>query len=222
LHALRPENVTGLLHDKYRRLLGLLSGLDDAGKIAACEMLGLYARENFAGPLSPSPDFTALGDALELEISSACSAAVLAAALKTRMAIGGKLPTEVIARAMSFWGYSEEVTASFLRALIPYAADLKPIFRSFFIFSSESAEVKGEKLKILAGVLDEDNCSEILRELQTYLRTQSANPQVTGLAVGLATRIAEKFPRHLLPVMRGFFALLDASDENLSSEVVGK
>ena len=38
----------------------------------------------------------------------------------------------------------------------------------------------------------------------------------------LATSIAEKCPRHLLPVIRGFFALLDAADSNLSSEVVGK
>jgi len=190
--ALNAAHVSDLLHDKYRMIVSILSSLDDAGKVAALELLGLYARLNFAGPDSQSDDFCGLIQAVDLELTHTNSAAVLAAALKTRIGLTSTLPTAAIARILSTWGFSEEVCVSFLRALRPYSRSLKPIVRCFYIFASESADVQLEKLIILEALVDEDNCSDLLRELQTYLRMQSKTFIPANLISRLSS-ISDKF-----------------------------
>lgn len=173
IESVPDVDFQNILHAKYRRFVGCFGGLDDPGKIAACELFAAYARENFAGPLYPSSDFELLEAALALELSACNSPAVIASILKTKIAIGRKPDCETVSRALAACGCSEEISANLLHALLPMACELRQIISRFFLYSSDSSEVKKIKLKILTCLVNDENASEILRELQVYLKLQS-------------------------------------------------
>lgn len=177
--AVCPDHYD-LLHLQYRRYCRLLVDADEWGQLVIMRVLTRYARLHFGDPNAPGnsldPDLDLLLRSAEVLFQSQNPATVLAAAhLFCFLAPGQRMTAlvEPLVRMVRAPSGQEllYITLCDISRIVSYRPDLFAHYLpNFLIFSTDSASVKAQKLKILVGLVDAGNAGFVLGELQSYAK----------------------------------------------------
>uniref|UniRef100_A0A8C9U1J3 AP-3 complex subunit beta n=1 Tax=Scleropages formosus TaxID=113540 RepID=A0A8C9U1J3_SCLFO len=237
-----PDRID-LIHKNYRKLCNLLVDVEEWGQVVIITMLTRYARTQF---LSPWREVGCLGQNSEkafydsdVEKEKADSKPYMMdpdhrlLLRNTKPLLQSRNTAVVMAVAQLYWHLAPKqevsiVTKSLVRLLrshrclllITYSQQgmFEPFLKSFYVRSTDATHIKTLKLEILTNLATEANISTILREFQTYVKSQDKQFAATTIqAIGrCATNISEITDTCL----NGLVLLLSNRDETVVAECV--
>ncbi|KAG9353720.1 hypothetical protein JZ751_011842 [Albula glossodonta] len=223
-----PDRID-LIHKNYRKLCNLLVDVEEWGQVVIITMLTRYARTQF---LSPWKEDALFDENSERAFYDSDEEKKDKADFK---------PYVVMSVAQLYWHLAPKhevsiVTKSLVRLLrshrevqyvvlqniatmsIQRKGMFEPYLKSFYVRSTDATHIKTLKLEILTNLANEANISTILREFQTYVKSQDkAFAAATIQAIGrCATNISEVTDTCL----NGLVLLLSNRDETVVAESV--
>uniref|UniRef100_A0A8D3DYY0 AP-3 complex subunit beta n=1 Tax=Scophthalmus maximus TaxID=52904 RepID=A0A8D3DYY0_SCOMX len=241
-----PDRID-LIHKNYRKLCNLLVDVEEWGQVVIISMLTRYARTQFISPWKESGDATSFSQSLsekkdQMEAKTYIMDPDHRLLLRnTKPLLQSRNTAVVMSVAQLYWHLAPKhevtiVTKSLVRLLrshrevqyivlqniatmsIQRKGMFEPFMKSFYVRSTDSTHIKTLKLEILTNLANEANISTILREFQTYVKSQDkAFAAATIQAIGrCATNISEVTDTCL----NGLVLLLSNRDETVVAESV--
>ncbi|KAK9532284.1 hypothetical protein VZT92_009675 [Zoarces viviparus] len=221
-----PDRID-LIHKNYRKLCNLLVDVEEWGQVVIISMLTRYARTQFTSPWTEGAMFDENSEKAFYE--------------NTKSLLQSRNTAVVMSVAQLYWHLAPQhevniVTKSLVRLLrshrevqyivlqniatmsIQRKGMFEPHMKSFYVRSTDATHIKTLKLEILTNLANEANISTILREFQTYVKSQDkAFAAATIQAIGrCATNISEVTDTCL----NGLVLLLSNRDETVVAESV--
>uniref|UniRef100_A0A8C8K0T6 AP-3 complex subunit beta n=1 Tax=Oncorhynchus tshawytscha TaxID=74940 RepID=A0A8C8K0T6_ONCTS len=240
-----PERID-LIHKNYRKLCNLLIDVEEWGQVVIINMLTRYARTQFLNPnmnedkeekekkkteataivkrkpYVMDPDHRLLLRNTKPLLQSRNAAVVMAVA-QLYFHLAPKAEVGVIAKALVrlMRSHSEVqyvVLQNVATMSIKRRGMFEPYLKSFYIRSTDPTQIKVLKLEVLTNLANETNISTILREFQTYIKSNDKDfVAATIQAIGrCATNIGEVRDTCL----NGLVQLLSNRDELVVAESV--
>uniref|UniRef100_A0A8C2DBX8 AP complex subunit beta n=1 Tax=Cyprinus carpio TaxID=7962 RepID=A0A8C2DBX8_CYPCA len=206
-----PDRID-LIHKNYRKLCNLLVDVEEWGQVVIIHMLTRYARTQFVSPWR--------------EVSyclSSRNTLVVMAVSQLYWHLAPKHELSIITKSLvRLLRSHREVQYIVLQNIATMSIQRKgmfePFMKSFYVRSTDATHIKTLKLEILTNLANEANISTILREFQTYVKSQDkAFAAATIQAIGrCATNISEVTDTCL----NGLVLLLSNRDETVVAESV--
>uniref|UniRef100_A0A8D0CYX1 AP-3 complex subunit beta n=1 Tax=Sander lucioperca TaxID=283035 RepID=A0A8D0CYX1_SANLU len=241
-----PDRID-LIHKNYRKLCNLLVDVEEWGQVVIISMLTRYARTQFTSPWKENNE-KAFYDSDSEEKKDQTEAQPYIMDPDHRLLLRNTKPllqsrntAVVMSVAQLYWHLAPKhevniVTKSLVRLLrshrevqyivlqniatmsIQRKGMFEPFMKSFYVRSTDATHIKTLKLEILTNLANEANISTILREFQTYVKSQDkAFAAATIQAIGrCATNISEVTDTCL----NGLVLLLSNRDETVVAESV--
>uniref|UniRef100_A0A7N8Y1L4 AP-3 complex subunit beta n=1 Tax=Mastacembelus armatus TaxID=205130 RepID=A0A7N8Y1L4_9TELE len=241
-----PDRID-LIHKNYRKLCNLLVDVEEWGQVVIISMLTRYARTQFTSPWKENNE-KAFYDSDSEEKKGQTDAKPYIMDPDHRLLLRNTKPllqsrntAVVMSVAQLYWHLAPKhevnvVTKSLVRLLrshrevqyvvlqniatmsIQRKGLFEPFLKSFYVRSTDASHIKTLKLEILTNLANEANISIILREFQTYVKSQDkAFAAATIQAIGrCATNISEVTDTCL----NGLVLLLSNRDEIVVAESV--
>uniref|UniRef100_A0A674NDM9 AP-3 complex subunit beta n=1 Tax=Takifugu rubripes TaxID=31033 RepID=A0A674NDM9_TAKRU len=236
-----PDRID-LIHKNYRKLCNLLVDVEEWGQVVIISMLTRYARTQFTSPWKEvcnsdsedkkeqaqnkpyimDPDHRLLLRNTKPLLQSRNTAVVLAVA-QLYWHLAPKHEVNVVSKSLvRLLRSHREVQYIVLQNIATMSIQRKgmfePFMKSFYVRSTDATHIKTLKLEILTNLASETNISIILREFQTYVKSQDkAFAAATIQAIGrCATNISEVTDTCL----NGLVLLLSNRDETVVAESV--
>uniref|UniRef100_A0A7N8YDQ6 AP-3 complex subunit beta n=1 Tax=Mastacembelus armatus TaxID=205130 RepID=A0A7N8YDQ6_9TELE len=234
-----PDRID-LIHKNYRKLCNLLVDVEEWGQVVIISMLTRYARTQFTSPWKEGTVFDennekAFYDSDSEEKKGQTDAKPYIMDPDHRLLLRNTKPllqsrntAVVMSVAQLYWHLAPKhevnvVTKSLVRLLrshrkVRLFGLFEPFLKSFYVRSTDASHIKTLKLEILTNLANEANISIILREFQTYVKSQDkAFAAATIQAIGrCATNISEVTDTCL----NGLVLLLSNRDEIVVAESV--
>uniref|UniRef100_A0A3P9Q1T4 AP-3 complex subunit beta n=1 Tax=Poecilia reticulata TaxID=8081 RepID=A0A3P9Q1T4_POERE len=236
-----PDRID-LIHRNYRKLCNLLVDVEEWGQVVIINMLTRYARTQFTSPWKEDGIFDesekAFYDSDSEEKQGQREAKPYIMDPDHRLLLRNTKPLlqsrntasffvrhvllVCILRLFSFLFSCREVQYVVLQNIATMSIQRKgmfePYMKSFYVRSTDATHIKTLKLEILTNLANEANISTILREFQTYVKSQDkAFAAATIQAIGrCATNISEVTDTCL----NGLVLLLSNRDETVVAESV--
>uniref|UniRef100_A0A8C9WUJ8 Adaptor related protein complex 3 subunit beta 1 n=1 Tax=Scleropages formosus TaxID=113540 RepID=A0A8C9WUJ8_SCLFO len=234
-----PDRID-LIHKNYRKLCNLLVDVEEWGQVVIITMLTRYARTQFLSPWREDALFDENSEKAfydsDVEKEKADSKPYMMdpdhrlLLRNTKPLLQSRNTAVVMAVAQLYWHLAPKqevsiVTKSLVRllrshSLITYSQQgmFEPFLKSFYVRSTDATHIKTLKLEILTNLATEANISTILREFQTYVKSQDKQFAATTIqAIGrCATNISEITDTCL----NGLVLLLSNRDETVVAECV--
>ncbi|KAG7265478.1 hypothetical protein CRUP_006779 [Coryphaenoides rupestris] len=234
-----PDRID-LIHKNYRKLCNLLVDVEEWGQVVIINMLTRYARTQFTSPWKEGAMFdennvTAFYDSDSEEKKGPAAAAAAEAKpymmdpdhrlllRNTKPLLQSRNTAVVMAVGQLYWHlapmYEYVVLQNIATMSIQRKGMFEPYLKSFYVRSTDPTHIKTLKLEILTNLANEANISTILREFQTYVKSQDkVFAAATIHAIGrCATNISEVTDTCL----NGLVLLLSNRDETVVAESVG-
>uniref|UniRef100_A0A8C4IE58 AP-3 complex subunit beta n=1 Tax=Dicentrarchus labrax TaxID=13489 RepID=A0A8C4IE58_DICLA len=237
-----PDRID-LIHKNYRKLCNLLVDVEEWGQVVIISMLTRYARTQFTSPWTENNEKTFYdSDSEEKKEQTEAKPYIMdpdhrLLLRNTKPLLQSRNTAVVMSVAQLYWHLAPKhevniVTKSLVRLLrnLPVCLPLsqlllmseygmfEPFMKSFYVRSTDATHIKTLKLEILTNLANEANISTILREFQTYVKSQDkAFAAATIQAIGrCATNISEVTDTCL----NGLVLLLSNRDETVVAESV--
>uniref|UniRef100_A0AAR2J319 AP-3 complex subunit beta n=1 Tax=Pygocentrus nattereri TaxID=42514 RepID=A0AAR2J319_PYGNA len=232
-----PERID-LIHKNYRKLCNLLMDVEEWGQVVIINMLTRYARTQFVSPWRQDGVFEensekAFYDSDEEKKEGAAQTKPYVMDPDHRLLLRNTKPllqsrnTAVSAHnTPQHCNQPQEITLEVQYVVLQNIATMsiqrkgmfEPFMKSFYVRSTDATHIKTLKLEILTNLANEANISTILREFQTYVKSQDkAFAAATIQAIGrCATNISEITDACL----NGLVLLLSNRDETVVAESV--
>uniref|UniRef100_A0A671V622 AP-3 complex subunit beta n=1 Tax=Sparus aurata TaxID=8175 RepID=A0A671V622_SPAAU len=241
-----PDRID-LIHKNYRKLCNLLVDVEEWGQVVIISMLTRYARTQFTSPWKENNDKTFYeSDSEEKKEQTEAKPYIMdpdhrLLLRNTKPLLQSRNTAVVMSVAQLYWHLAPKhevniVTKSLVRLLrshrevqyivlqniatmsIQRKGMFEPYMKSFYVRSTDATHIKTLKLEILTNLANEANISTILREFQTYVKSQDkAFAAATIQAIGrCATNISEVTDTCL----NGLVLLLSNRDETVVAESV--
>uniref|UniRef100_A0A8C9U019 AP-3 complex subunit beta n=1 Tax=Scleropages formosus TaxID=113540 RepID=A0A8C9U019_SCLFO len=228
-----PDRID-LIHKNYRKLCNLLVDVEEWGQVVIITMLTRYARTQFLSPWREDALFDENSEKAfydsDVEKEKADSKPYMMdpdhrLLLRNTKPLLQSRNTAVSVLAQQGHSAAESRNALctrmwLLRVLITYSQQgmFEPFLKSFYVRSTDATHIKTLKLEILTNLATEANISTILREFQTYVKSQDKQFAATTIqAIGrCATNISEITDTCL----NGLVLLLSNRDETVVAECV--
>uniref|UniRef100_A0A8C4ICT3 AP-3 complex subunit beta n=1 Tax=Dicentrarchus labrax TaxID=13489 RepID=A0A8C4ICT3_DICLA len=241
-----PDRID-LIHKNYRKLCNLLVDVEEWGQVVIISMLTRYARTQFTSPWTENNEKTFYdSDSEEKKEQTEAKPYIMdpdhrLLLRNTKPLLQSRNTAVVMSVAQLYWHLAPKhevniVTKSLVRLLrshrevqfivlqniatmsIQRKGMFEPFMKSFYVRSTDATHIKTLKLEILTNLANEANISTILREFQTYVKSQDkAFAAATIQAIGrCATNISEVTDTCL----NGLVLLLSNRDETVVAESV--
>uniref|UniRef100_A0A4W6D0Y6 AP complex subunit beta n=1 Tax=Lates calcarifer TaxID=8187 RepID=A0A4W6D0Y6_LATCA len=241
-----PDRID-LIHKNYRKLCNLLVDVEEWGQVVIISMLTRYARTQFTSPWKENNEKTFYdSDSEEKKGQIEAKPYIMdpdhrLLLRNTKPLLQSRNTAVVMSVAQLYWHLAPKhevsiVTKSLVRLLrshrevqyivlqniatmsIQRKGMFEPFMKSFYVRSTDATHIKTLKLEILTNLANEANISTILREFQTYVKSQDkAFAAATIQAIGrCATNISEVTDTCL----NGLVLLLSNRDETVVAESV--
>ncbi|TRY64918.1 hypothetical protein DNTS_024608 [Danionella cerebrum] len=209
-----PDRID-LIHKNYRKLCNLLVDVEEWGQVVIIHMLTRYARTQFLSPWREDAVFDensekAFYDSEDERKMDQNQPYIMdpdhrLLLRNTKPLLQSRNTAVVMAVAQLYWHLAPKpeitvVTKSLFVVLqniatmsIHRKGMFEPFMKSFYVRSTDATHIKTLKLEILTNLANEANISTILREFQTYVKSQDkAFAAATIQAIGrCATNISE-------------------------------
>ncbi|CAB1318710.1 unnamed protein product [Coregonus sp. 'balchen'] len=212
LYSLDPDQKEHLI-ENYRKLCNLLVDVEEWGQVVIISMLTRYARTQFTSPWKEVRDggkgreewgqvvivsmltryartqFTSLWKEDSVFDEHSVRAFYESDEEKTRDETEAKAYV-VMSVAQLYWHLAPKNEVSIVTKSLGM---FEPYMKSFYVRSTDATHIKSLKLEILTNLANEANISTILREFQTYVKSQDKQFAAgTIQAIGrCATNISE-------------------------------
>uniref|UniRef100_A0A3Q4FZM8 Adaptor related protein complex 3 subunit beta 1 n=1 Tax=Neolamprologus brichardi TaxID=32507 RepID=A0A3Q4FZM8_NEOBR len=225
-----PDRID-LIHKNYRKLCNLLVDVEEWGQVVIISMLTRYARTQFTSPWTEVrfDENKAFYDSDSEEKKDQTEAKPYIMDPDHRLLLRNTKPllqsrnTAVVHIAMVTHAPSIRilqyiVLQNIATMSIQRKGMFEPFIKSFYVRSTDATHIKTLKLEILTNLANEANISTILREFQTYVKSQDkAFAAATIQAIGrCATNISEVTDTCL----NGLVLLLSNRDETVVAESI--
>uniref|UniRef100_A0AAQ5Y730 AP-3 complex subunit beta n=1 Tax=Amphiprion ocellaris TaxID=80972 RepID=A0AAQ5Y730_AMPOC len=241
-----PDRID-LIHKNYRKLCNLLVDVEEWGQVVIISMLTRYARTQFTSPWKENNEKAFYeSDSEEKKGHTEEKPYIMdpdhrLLLRNTKPLLQSRNTAVVMSVAQLYWHLAPKhevsiVTKSLVRLLrshrevqyivlqniatmsIQRKGMFEPFMKSFYVRSTDATHIKTLKLEILTNLANEANISTILREFQTYVKSQDkAFAAATIQAIGrCATNISEVTDTCL----NGLVLLLSNRDETVVAESV--
>uniref|UniRef100_A0A667X807 AP-3 complex subunit beta n=1 Tax=Myripristis murdjan TaxID=586833 RepID=A0A667X807_9TELE len=240
-----PDRID-LIHKNYRKLCNLLVDVEEWGQVVIISMLTRYARTQFTSPWKENNEKAFYDSEEEKKDQVEAKPYVMdpdhrLLLRNTKPLLQSRNTAVVMSVAQLYWHLAPKhevsvVTKSLVRLLrshrevqyivlqniatmsIQRKGMFEPYMKSFYVRSTDATHIKTLKLEILTNLANEANISTILREFQTYVKSQDkAFAAATIQAIGrCATNISEVTDTCL----NGLVLLLSNRDETVVAESV--
>uniref|UniRef100_A0A8D0C944 AP-3 complex subunit beta n=1 Tax=Scleropages formosus TaxID=113540 RepID=A0A8D0C944_SCLFO len=232
-----PDRID-LIHKNYRKLCNLLVDVEEWGQVVIITMLTRYARTQFLSPWREDALFDENSEKAfydsDVEKEKADSKPYMMdpdhrlllrntkPLLQSRNTAVSVLAQQGHSAAESRNALCTEVQYIVLQNIATMSIQRKgmfePFLKSFYVRSTDATHIKTLKLEILTNLATEANISTILREFQTYVKSQDKQFAATTIqAIGrCATNISEITDTCL----NGLVLLLSNRDETVVAECV--
>ncbi|KAK0140886.1 AP-3 complex subunit beta-1 [Merluccius polli] len=220
-----PDRID-LIHKNYRKLCNLLMDVEEWGQVVILSMLTRYARTQFTSPWKEGVSFDENNEKAfydsdseekkEVEVKSYMMDPDHRLLLRnTKPLLQSRNTAVVMAVAQLYWHLAPTHEVGVVTKSLGM---FEPYLKSFYVRSTDPTHIKTLKLEILTNLANEANISTILREFQTYVKSQDkAFAAATIQAIGrCATDISEVTDTCL----NGLVLLLSNRDETVVAESV--
>ncbi|GCB63217.1 hypothetical protein scyTo_0014600, partial [Scyliorhinus torazame] len=220
-----PERID-LIHKNYRKLCNLLIDVEEWGQVVIINMLTRYARTQFLNPnhneslLEENPDKTFYGSDDEESKQEEMDTALLPKRKpyvmdpdhrlllrNTKPLLQSRNAAVVMAVAQLYFHLAPKAEGMF-----------EPHLKSFYIRSTDPTQIKVLKLEVMTNLASETNISIILREFQTYIKSQDKD-FVAGTIQAIG-RCATNIDEVRDTCLNGLVQLLSNRDELVMAESV--
>uniref|UniRef100_A0A8C1T3L6 AP-3 complex subunit beta n=1 Tax=Cyprinus carpio TaxID=7962 RepID=A0A8C1T3L6_CYPCA len=225
-----PDRID-LIHKNYRKLCNLLVDVEEWGQVVIIHMLTRYARTQFVSPWREDAVFDensekAFYDSEEERRVDQSKPYIMdpdhrLLLRNTKPLLQSRNTAVVMAVSQLYWHLAPKHELSIITKslyVLLYEGMFEPFMKSFYVRSTDATHIKTLKLEILTNLANEANISTILREFQTYVKSQDkAFAAATIQAIGrCATNISEVTDTCL----NGLVLLLSNRDETVVAESV--
>uniref|UniRef100_A0A3B3TGH1 AP-3 complex subunit beta n=1 Tax=Paramormyrops kingsleyae TaxID=1676925 RepID=A0A3B3TGH1_9TELE len=242
-----PDRID-LIHKNYRKLCHLLVDVEEWGQVVIINMLTRYARTQFLSPwreFDENSEKTFYDSDEEKEQADSRPYVMdpdhRLLLRNTKPLLQSRNTAVVMAVSQLYWHLAPKhevnvVTKSLVRLLrshrevqyivlqniatmsIQRKGMFEPFLKSFFVRSTDATHIKTLKLEILTNLANEANISTILREFQTYVKSQDkAFAAATIQAIG---RCATNIDEVTDTCLNGLVLLLSNRNETVVAESV--
>uniref|UniRef100_A0A8C7LC16 AP-3 complex subunit beta n=1 Tax=Oncorhynchus kisutch TaxID=8019 RepID=A0A8C7LC16_ONCKI len=237
-----PDRID-LIHKNYRKLCNLLVDVEEWGQVVIITMLTRYARTQFTSPWKEDGLFdensetafyesdekkTKNGDEKKSYMMDPDHRLLLR---NTKPLLQSRNTAVVVSVAQLYWHLAPKhevgvITKSLVRLLRSHRYTPTPIcmFFSllspslFYVRSTDATHIKSLKLEILTSLANEANISTILREFQTYVKSQ--DKQFAAGTIQAIGRCATNISEVTDTCLQGLVLLLSNRDETVVAESV--
>uniref|UniRef100_A0A7M4G2J8 AP-3 complex subunit beta n=1 Tax=Crocodylus porosus TaxID=8502 RepID=A0A7M4G2J8_CROPO len=195
-----PDRID-LIHKNYRKLCNLLVDVEEWGQIVIIHMLTRYARTQFESPWK--------------EVVMAVAQLYWHLAPKSEAGIVSKSLVRLLRsnREVQYIVLQNIATMSIQRKGM-----FEPYLKSFYVRSTDPTMIKTLKLEILTNLANEASISTILREFQTYVKSQ--DKQFAAATIQAIGRCATNISEVTDTCLNGLVCLLSNRDEIVVAESV--
>uniref|UniRef100_A0A4W6DV89 Clathrin/coatomer adaptor adaptin-like N-terminal domain-containing protein n=1 Tax=Lates calcarifer TaxID=8187 RepID=A0A4W6DV89_LATCA len=221
-----PDRID-LIHKNYRKLCNLLVDVEEWGQVVIISMLTRYARTQFTSPWKEGAVFDENNEKTFYDSDSEEKKGQIEAKpyimdpdhrlllRNTKPLLQSRNTAVVMSVAQLYWHLAPKHEVSIVTKSLGM---FEPFMKSFYVRSTDATHIKTLKLEILTNLANEANISTILREFQTYVKSQDkAFAAATIQAIGrCATNISEVTDTCL----NGLVLLLSNRDETVVAESV--
>uniref|UniRef100_A0A672UFE2 Adaptor related protein complex 3 subunit beta 1 n=1 Tax=Strigops habroptila TaxID=2489341 RepID=A0A672UFE2_STRHB len=242
-----PERID-LIHKNYRKLCNLLVDVEEWGQVVIIHMLTRYARTQFVSPWKVSfeknfyesdeeqkekdqkvkdtytmdPDHRLLLQNTKPLLQSR-NAAVVMAVSQLYWHLAPKSEAGIVSKSLvRLLRSNREVQYIVLQNIATMSIQRKgmfePYLKSFYVRSTDPTMIKTLKLEILTNLANEANISTLLREFQTYVKSQ--DKQFAAATIQAIGRCATNITEVTDTCLNGLVCLLSNKDEIVVAESV--
>uniref|UniRef100_A0A8C0FY22 AP-3 complex subunit beta n=1 Tax=Bubo bubo TaxID=30461 RepID=A0A8C0FY22_BUBBB len=242
-----PDRID-LIHKNYRKLCNLLVDVEEWGQVVIIHMLTRYARTQFVSPWKVSfennfyesdeeqkekdrkvkniytmdPDHRLLLRNTKPLLQSRNAAVVMAVA-QLYWHLAPKSEASIVSKSLVRLLHSNrEVQYIVLQNIATMSIQRKgmfePYLKSFYVRSTDPTMIKTLKLEILTNLANEANISTLLREFQTYVKSQ--DKQFAAATIQAIGRCATNITEVTDTCLNGLVCLLSNRDEIVVAESV--
>ncbi|XP_062369813.1 AP-3 complex subunit beta-1 isoform X4 [Cinclus cinclus] len=194
-----PDRID-LIHKNYRKLCNLLVDVEEWGQVVIIHMLTRYARTQFVSPwkvvMAVAQLYWHLAPKSEAGIVSKSLVRLLRSNREVQYIVLQNIATMSIQRKGMF----------------------EPYLKSFYVRSTDPTMIKTLKLEILTNLANEANISTLLREFQTYVKSQ--DKQFAAATIQAIGRCATNITEVTDTCLNGLVCLLSNRDEIVVAESV--
>ncbi|KAB0374698.1 hypothetical protein FD755_013190, partial [Muntiacus reevesi] len=195
-----PDRID-LIHKNYRKLCNLLVDVEEWGQVVIIHMLTRYARTQFVSPWKE----------------------VVMAVAQLYWHIAPKSEAGIISKSLvRLLRSNREVQYIVLQNIATMSIQRKgmfePYLKSFYVRSTDPTMIKILKLEILTNLANEANISTLLREFQTYVKSQ--DKQFAAATIQTIGRCATSITEVSDTCLNGLVCLLSNRDEIVVAESV--
>ncbi|XP_012871274.1 PREDICTED: AP-3 complex subunit beta-1 [Dipodomys ordii] len=195
-----PDRID-LIHKNYRKLCNLLVDVEEWGQVVIIHMLTRYARTQF---VSPWKEVVMAVAQLYWHISPKSEAGIISKSLVRLLRSN---------REVQYIVLQNIATMSIQRKGM-----FEPYLKSFYVRSTDPTMIKTLKLEILTNLANEANISTLLREFQTYVKSQ--DKQFAAATIQTIGRCATNISEVSDTCLNGLVCLLSNKDEIVVAESV--
>uniref|UniRef100_A0A8C7M6B9 AP-3 complex subunit beta n=1 Tax=Oncorhynchus mykiss TaxID=8022 RepID=A0A8C7M6B9_ONCMY len=241
-----PDRID-LIHKNYRKLCNLLVDVEEWGQVVIISMLTRYARTQFTNPWKEAY-ILAFYESDEEKTRDETEAKPYMMDPDHRLLLRNTKPllqsrntAVVMSVAQLYWHLAPKnevsiITKSLVRLLrshrevqyivlqniatmsIQRKGMFEPYMKSFYVRSTDATHIKSLKLEILTSLANEANISTILREFQTYVKSQ--DKQFAAGTIQAIGRCATNISEVTDTCLNGLVLLLSNRDETVVAESV--
>ncbi|XP_021235087.1 AP-3 complex subunit beta-1 isoform X3 [Numida meleagris] len=195
-----PDRID-LIHKNYRKLCNLLVDVEEWGQVVIIHMLTRYARTQFVSPwktvvMAVAQLYWHLAPKSEAGIISKSLVRLLRSNREVQYIVLQNIATMSIQRKGMF----------------------EPYLKSFYVRSTDPTMIKTLKLEIMTNLANEANISTLLREFQTYVKSQ--DKQFAAATIQAIGRCATNITEVTDTCLNGLVCLLSNRDEIVVAESV--
>uniref|UniRef100_UPI0038D25AFC AP-3 complex subunit beta-1 n=1 Tax=Homo sapiens TaxID=9606 RepID=UPI0038D25AFC len=214
-----PDRID-LIHKNYRKLCNLLVDVEEWGQVVIIHMLTRYARTQFVSPWDPDHRLLIRNTKPLLQSRNA---AVVMAVAQLYWHISPKSEAGIISKSLvRLLRSNREVQYIVLQNIATMSIQRKgmfePYLKSFYVRSTDPTMIKTLKLEILTNLANEANISTLLREFQTYVKSQ--DKQFAAATIQTIGRCATNILEVTDTCLNGLVCLLSNRDEIVVAESV--
>uniref|UniRef100_A0A452TD60 AP-3 complex subunit beta-1 n=1 Tax=Ursus maritimus TaxID=29073 RepID=A0A452TD60_URSMA len=242
-----PDRID-LIHKNYRKLCNLLVDVEEWGQVVIIHMLTRYARTQFVSPWKEDDglednekNFYESDDEQKEKTDQRKKPYTMDPDHRLLIRNKKKQRYVVMAVAQLYWHISPKsevgiISKSLVRLLrsnrevqyivlqniatmsIQRKGMFEPYLKSFYVRSTDPTMIKTLKLEILTNLANEANISTLLREFQTYVKSQ--DKQFAAATIQTIGRCATNISEVTDTCLNGLVCLLSNRDEIVVAESV--
>uniref|UniRef100_A0A672UD48 Adaptor related protein complex 3 subunit beta 1 n=1 Tax=Strigops habroptila TaxID=2489341 RepID=A0A672UD48_STRHB len=214
-----PERID-LIHKNYRKLCNLLVDVEEWGQVVIIHMLTRYARTQFVSPwkvslLQIEKNFYESDEEQKEKDQKVKDTYTMdpdhrLLLQNTKPLLQSRNAAVVMAVSQLYWHLAPKSEAGIVRSVLYTTI--------FYVRSTDPTMIKTLKLEILTNLANEANISTLLREFQTYVKSQ--DKQFAAATIQAIGRCATNITEVTDTCLNGLVCLLSNKDEIVVAESV--